>query len=75
MSDRDELSPSELARRLASRPRRKRYERTCGMCGKEFLAAREEAKYCSDRCRWTAANRARSERTFGERKNDDASQD
>ncbi len=75
MSDRDELSASELARRLASRPRRKRYERTCGVCSTVFLAAREEAKYCSDRCRWTAANRAHSGRTAAEKGTDNVSKD
>ena len=75
MSHQDDLSPSELARRLASLPRKRRYPKTCAVCGKEFIAAREEAVYCSGRCRWTAANRARSTRAAAEKGNDDASQD
>ncbi len=75
MSHNDDLSPSELARRLASLPRKRRYPKMCAICGKEFVAARDEAVYCSSRCRWTAANRARSKASSKREGGDDAGQD
>jgi predicted nucleic acid-binding Zn ribbon protein len=31
----------------------------CQHCGCEFSAIRKDAKFCSDKCRWTATNNRR----------------
>lgn len=52
-----ELTPSELARLLASRPRTrvKLTERKCAHCGKVFQAKTSLAIYCSRKCANVAA--------------------
>ena len=52
MPDGQELSLSELARRLAQRPRKPRQVRqhTCAVCGKVFESPRVTRRYCSQRC-------------------------
>lgn len=46
------LAASDLARQLASRPRKPRrlLKRRCLVCGKEFESARTTRMYCSNAC-------------------------
>lgn len=58
------IDSTEAARTLvALRPIR---ELTCAKCGQPF-ETRSMGTYCSDRCRWRAANRARAERKRAQR--------
>ncbi|MBX6770555.1 MAG: hypothetical protein IRY83_02415 [Chloroflexi bacterium] len=50
------MDRSKAARPLGQRPKRKRYTRTCPVCGREF-ATTERGIYCSARCQWRAASR------------------
>ncbi len=76
MVEDQELSPSELARRLAQRPRKPRQalEHKCEVCGAVFESPRTTRRYCSQRCNQRAyhqrqrtgeARRERSEAPAG----------
>ena len=58
------MDKTEAARFIASLRRSK--ERVCPVCGKTFSTL-ATGRYCSDKCRWTANNRKRAERSTWKR--------
>ncbi len=50
------LELSEAARLMGQKPKQRRYERTCPVCGKTF-AATARGVFCSAQCRTTYHNR------------------
>lgn len=58
---------SEAARLMARQPKRRRYAKTCELCGTAFMSARPEARWCSVRCAQGAYVIRRREQRLRER--------
>ncbi len=58
----DATEITELARRLGKLPKRKRYQQTCPVCGRQFETTKRGI-YCSANCRAKAQYRRRHQPT------------